>query len=148
MKLKCHDLKQKFKGLTLIEVMVTVTIIVLAIFAMCITMAMLMRASQKTVDHSQGYMAASSILRQYIADNRNRMRAENYEGDITFGYKKYRYVMNVVKAGSLDLFQITVTVKWSQADEKSQTTRDLEAVVATMARGKGTGSPVYPGQGS
>ena len=145
MKLK-NNSRQKIRGLTLVEVMVTVSIIVLAIFAMCITMAMLMRASQKSVDHSQGYMAASSILRQYIADNRNSMHATTHNGEIMFGYKKYNYDMVVTKSGTLDLYQITVTVKWSQADEKNpDAIKKLEAVVATMARGTSALAPKYPG---
>ncbi len=136
----------KSKGLTLIEVFVTITIIVMAVFGMAITLSMLMRASQKTVDHSAGYMAANSILRQFIADNRRHMEEAEHEGDITFGYKKYHYKMTVRKASNLSLYQITVMVEWSQADE-SGSHKSLKAEVATMAKAEpatAANRPKYP----
>jgi len=137
-------IKRNLKGLTLVEVFVTITIIVLAVFGMAVTLSMLMRASQKTVDHSAGYMAANSILRQFIADNRNHMEeVTDREEEITFGYKKYKYKITVKKAASLDLYQITVIVLWSQADANSDHHRTLQAEVATMAKAK-SGTNIYP----
>ena len=128
-------LKHSKRGLTLLEVMVTATIIMATIFAMCLLLSTLIKASQKTIDNSSGYLAADSIMKEFILEHKWKTPASR-TGNKVFGYKNYNYKIDVVPRADLNLYQITVTVEWSQADggTDGKVKKDLKAVVKTIAR--------------
>ena len=63
-------LKKESKGVTLIELLVSLNIIAFGIFIMAVVMIMLLKSGQTSIDNSSAYIVADSVMKQFLSDNK------------------------------------------------------------------------------
>lgn len=102
--------KKHFRGITMMELMVSLNIICLAIFGMAVILCMLLRSSQENLDNSSAYIVADSVLKEYLEQNKyNLVETTTPTASVVYGDRTFNYQINCIDTGD-NLFYIKVTV--------------------------------------
>lgn len=116
-------LKSKSKGVTLIELLVSLNIIAFGIFVMAVVMIMLLRSGQTSIDNSSAYIVADSVMKQYLSEHKTYDQlligvpnADN-NGEFTFSGKTFKYTIEATHvADTADMVYLRATVTEIQAE--------------------------------
>lgn len=118
-------LKSKSKGVTLIELLVSLNIIAFGIFIMAVVMIMLLKSGQTSIDNSSAYIVADSVMKQFLSDSKGDLNAlMQTSGAITdnqhvtsdekhfdFSGKRFKYIIESTKVeNTADMVYLKVTV--------------------------------------
>lgn len=118
---------RKHGGLSLLELLVSINIIVFGIFIMAVVMCMLLKSGQKNLDNSSAYIVADSVLKEFIAKNKYDLNTAVYPASsFTYGDRSFRYQIECKSTGD-NLYYIKATV--FSSDNKSP-----DVVVSTLQR--------------
>lgn len=119
-------LKKESKGVTLIELLVSLNIIAFGIFIMAVVMIMLLKSGQTSIDNSSAYIVADSVMKQFLSDNKGDLnKLMQTSGTITdnqhvtsdektfeFSSKRFKYIIESTKvADTADMVYLKVTVR-------------------------------------
>lgn len=130
--------KKRICGVTMAELLISLNIICLTIFIMAATLCMLMRSSQKNIDNSSAYIVADSVMKTFLAQNRENIGKDPYVGGYNeestklYAKKKFSYSLDLSEAGE-NLYYIIIKVteidsEIDNSDGKSET----NAVISTL----------------
>ncbi len=117
-------LKIKSKGVTLIELLVSLNIIAFGIFVMAVVMIMLLRSGQTSIDNSSAYIVADSVMKQYLSEHKESEASllegvpnSNNNGEFTFSGKTFRYTIEATKVPqTTDMVYLRATVTEIEAE--------------------------------
>lgn len=130
---------RKTPAFSLLELMVSIFLINLVLFAIIAAMCMFLRSVRHTTDHSEGMIVATSILDSYIQENKTKLKPVS---DIKiYGDKKYQYQIQVNRvqdglSGKEGLFEVTVHVSWLERDQDGKSTKNVNIQLSTLMRGE------------
>ena len=118
-------LKSKSKGVTLIELLVSLNIIAFGIFIMAVVMIMLLKSGQTSIDNSSAYIVADSVMKQFLSDNKGDLNklmqksgtiadddhVTSEEKHFEFSGKKFKYIIESTKVkDTVDMVYLKITV--------------------------------------
>lgn len=110
-------MKRKKSGISLVELMFSVSILVFVFFVLTGIMCLLMKGNQKTIDRSSGVITANSILEKHIEAKRYFLEAR-IEGKEIYENQEYAYVITTEKLDQ-GLYNVNITVKWIEFTGKN-----------------------------
>lgn len=112
--------KTKSKGVTLLELLVSLNIIAFGIFIMAVVMVMLLKSGQKSIDNSSAYIVADSVMKQYMSDkkgDKDKLLEGVSNGVFDFAGKKFKYKIEpTFVTDSADMVYLKATVTQIEAD--------------------------------
>ena len=124
---------KKSKGVTMLELLVSLNIIAFGIFIMAIVMIMLLKSGQSSIDNSSAYIVADSVMKQYISEKKGSVGTLTEgvsNGKFQFAEKSFTYKIEANKVdNTADMVYIKATVTEIEADGG---TTKKEAVVTTL----------------
>ncbi len=92
-----------------------------------------MRAGQRNIDTSSGYVVASSIMKDFILKHEYRTTHYLTEDSFNSGNKNYAYEIMVEQPiNKIKAYQITVTVRWEDSVDHYGKGGNLEASISTI----------------
>ena len=133
-------LKSKSKGVTLIELLVSLNIIAFGIFVMAIVMIMLLRSGQTSIDNSSAYIVADSVMKQYLSEHKGSQEAllegvpnANNNGEFTFSGKKFKYTIEATSvANTADMVYLKATVTEIETTDDNKGKTKKNAIITTL----------------
>lgn len=121
-------------GMSMMELLVSINIIVLGVMIMAVVMCLMMKNSQKNLDTSSMYLAADSIMKEYIAKNKYDLSNDTVSnGSVTYANQTYRYNLSCSDTGNR-LYYIKVTV----FDDAGKAKVYISTLQRKVAGGSGT----------
>ncbi len=125
--------KTKSKGVTLLELLVSLNIIAFGIFIMAVVMVMLLKSGQKSIDNSSAYIVADSVMKQYLSDNKgdkSKLLTGVSNANFEFAGKKFTYKIEPTEVpDTADMVYLKTTVTQIEADGGVTT---KQAVITTL----------------
>lgn len=126
------------KGITMMELLVSLNIIVFGIFVMAMVMCMLLRTGQSNIDNSSAYIVADSVMKEFLSKNRTydslvKGTGES-KGTFSYGEKKFSYSITAEPvSGTDDMLYIRATVEEIEA---SKGKKRMNAAISTLVSPK------------
>lgn len=145
-------LKSKSKGVTLIELLVSLNIIAFGIFVMAVVMIMLLKSGQTSIDNSSAYIVADSVMKQFLSEHKGTLTGlmqkpegstvtdgetiTSTENFFDFSNKKFKYTIESTKVtDTADMVYLKVTVTEISTIDDSKNiegTTKKNAVITTL----------------
>lgn len=120
--------KTRYRGLSLQEIMITVFIVNIALFAIAGIVVATMKATKKSGSVSAVTIMSNSIMERYLYQNKNRLGS--LKGIIREEPYEYHYDFKVEETDLERTFYVVLTVEQKRIDE--------DGVKATVATGRMT----------
>ncbi len=111
----------------------------LVIFGVIGVISMLLKATNRSIDHSHGYIVASSLVESYLLENRYSLTTHE-DGVLTYGKTDYFYEISVKKVSDNNfygegLYEVSAVVSWDAHKENSMEEQHLKVPISTVVWG-------------
>ncbi len=124
---------KKQRGITLAELFISLSILSFLVMGLFMTLGQVIKSTQKNTNLSSGYMAANSVLKEYILDYQGNMVPGTIKSIKEIGDIKYNYKIVVQKPDpAKNALQISVSVNWRGEVDDSGRKPLLESKVSTI----------------
>lgn len=138
------SVNMKNKGVTMMELLISLNIIVFGVFIMAVVMCFMLRSSQTNIDNSAAYIVADSVLKSYVTDKatfeelmegqNSSFRSTGKGATVSYGDKVFSYEITAQKvADTADMVYLKATVKEIEA---SGGKKGMNASISTLVSPK------------